>query len=28
MKTFNLKFIELDKELFDKLIKHIVAFAH
>lgn len=28
MKAFNLKFIELDKELFDKLIKYIVAFAH
>lgn len=28
MKTFNLKFIELDKELFDELIKYIVAFAH
>lgn len=28
MKTFYLKFIELDKELFDELIKHIVAFAH
>jgi hypothetical protein len=28
MKTFYLKFIELDKELFDELIKYIVAFAH
>jgi len=28
MKTFNLKFIELDKELFDELIKYIVAFTH
>ena len=28
MKTFNLKFIKLDKELFDEFIKHIVAFTH
>jgi hypothetical protein len=28
MKTFYLKFIELYKELFDELIKNIVAFAH
>jgi hypothetical protein len=28
MKTFYLKFIELDKELFDELIKYIAAFAH